>query len=78
MEAEEITDEQLEIFNRQFHFTKEQLAKFYEWRASLPEKYYGCDSNGITVLFPQCSIGVLVIAERADGEKIDLTDWENF
>lgn len=78
MEGEEITDKQLEVFNRQFHLSREQFKKFLDWADSLPEKYYGCDSNGITIEFPQSSIGTIVKARREDGHEIDLTDWENF
>ncbi len=65
-------------FNSRFELTKEQIQKFYDWKDSLPEAYFGADSNGITFSFPQCSIGNVVIAKRREGEEIDLTDWENF
>lgn len=82
MESQErsiiMTDEQLEICNRRFNLTKEQWEKFFEWQESLPYKYYGASSNGITVYFPSCGLGTIVIAKRDEGEEIDLSDYENF
>lgn len=63
--------------NKQFKLSKEQWTKFDKWVESLPYKYYGADSNGITIYFPNWSIGILVKAKRDDGEEIDLTDWDN-
>lgn len=68
----------VEAFNRRFELSEAQIKKFLEWRESLPDAYFGCDSDGITFEFPQCSIGYIVTARRRDGEKIDLTEWEHF
>lgn len=73
-----MTDKQLQIRNGLFHLSEQQWEKFDKWRDSLPDKYYGVDSNGITIYFPQCSIGIIVRARRDEGEEIDLTDWDNF
>jgi CRISPR/Cas system CSM-associated protein Csm2 small subunit len=65
-------------FNNQFKLTKSQIRRFYEWQETLPPAYFGADSNGITISFPQCSLGYIVKAKRREGEEIDLTEWENF
>lgn len=65
-------------FNRQFELSEKQIKKFLDWQESLPDAYFGADSNGITISFPSCSIGQIVIAKRREGEEIDLTDWDNF
>ena len=63
--------------NRQFELSKEQWDKFDKWVESLPKKYYGADSNGITIYFPNWSLGILVRAKRDEGEEVDLTDWDS-
>ena len=68
----------IQQLNKQFELSKKQWKKFFKWEKSLPEKYHGADNNGITIYFPQCSIGVIVKAKRGEGEEIDLTDWDNF
>ena len=68
----------IDKLNKQFNLTEKQWKKFFEWKKSLPYKYYGSDSNGITIYFPQSSIGYIVISKREEGEEIDLTDWDNF
>ena len=64
--------------NKQFELSQDQWDKFDKWVESLPEKYYGTDNNGITIYFPQCSLGVIIKAKRDEGEEIDLTDWHSF
>lgn len=67
-----------EQFNKQFEFSEAQIKKFYDWQETLPKAYFGADSNGITISFPQCSLGYIVKAKRREGEEIDLTEWEHF
>ena len=73
-----MTLEQLNLWNSRFQLSAVQVEKYLKWQESLPEAYFGADSNGITFEFPQCSLGVIVKAKRADGHEIDLTDWDNF
>ena len=68
----------IDKLNKQFNLTQKQWEKFFEWEKSLPKKYYGADNNGITIYFPQSSIGHIVFAKREQDEEIDLTDWDNF
>lgn len=68
----------LEQFNRQFEFSQDQLDKFYEWQETLPDAYFGCDNNGIKIIFYQTSLGTIVKAKRREGEEVDLTEWEHF
>lgn len=74
----EMTEEQINVMNNQFHLSKSQWEKYYKWVESLPDKYYGATSDGISFIFGHCSIGVIVKAVRDEGEEIDLTDWDNF
>lgn len=73
-----MTKEQVDRWNSQFELSAEQIDKYIKWAEALPHKYYGADNNGITIYFPQCSLGHIVKAKRDDGEEIDLTDWDNF
>lgn len=73
-----MNQDQIDVLNRNFHLSKKQWDKYNEWRASLPDKYYGATSNGISIVFEQCSIGIIVRAVRDEGESIDLTEWEHF
>lgn len=68
----------VEQWNRKFELSETQIKKFIAWQESLSNAYFGVDSNGITIEFPQCSIGIIVKAKRREGEEIDLTDWNNF
>ena len=68
----------VEQFNKRFELSEAQIKKFYAWKESLPGAYFGCDSDGITISFPSCSIGQVVNAKRREGEEIDLTEWEYF
>ncbi len=70
--------EQIDRWNQRFHLSEAQITKFINWKSELPYKYFGCDSDGITIEFPGCSIGQIVKAKRADGHEIDLTEWETF
>lgn len=73
-----MSDINVEQFNKRFELSESQIKKFIEWQESLPDAYFGCDSNGITIEFPNCSIGIVVIAKRREGEEINLTEWEHF
>jgi hypothetical protein len=70
--------ENIKLLNRQFHLSESQWKKYFDWVDSLPEKYYGATSDGISFVFDNCSLGVIVKAVRDEGEEIDLTDWDNF
>jgi cytidyltransferase-like protein len=74
----ELRKEKKYDWNRRFHLSQKQIDKYIAWHDSLPEKYYGATSTGITFEFPECSIGTIVKVSRADGHNLDLTDWENF
>jgi hypothetical protein len=73
-----MTSEQIDTLNGQFHLSKEQWEKYFNWLDSLPDKYYGATSNGVNIIFEQCSIGIIVKAVREENESIDLTDWDSF
>jgi len=73
-----MTEEQINNYNRQFNLSKSQIEKFIEWQETLPDAYFGCDSNGIKIIFYQNSLGIIVKAKRREGEEVDLTEWEHF
>lgn len=73
-----MTKEMIDTLNSHFHLSEAQWKKYYDWVETLPEKYYGAVSDGISIIFEHHSIGIVVTAKRDEGEEIDLTDWNNF
>jgi hypothetical protein len=71
-----MSDKELEILNRRFELTKGQWERYFEWKDSLPYKYYGMSSTGINIVFEENSLCTIVRAEREAGESIDLTEWD--
>lgn len=70
--------ENIDLKNSLFHLSEKQWDMYNKWVKSLPYKYYGPINDGIKIIFTNCSIGVMVKAQREEGEEIDLTDWDTF
>lgn len=58
-----------------FELNEKQIKKFEEWRNSKRKKTYTAAIGGAyTFSFTPTSIGVMVEASHADGDRIDLTE----
>jgi hypothetical protein len=68
-----------------FNVSKEQFNKYIEWREKLEEegKHYdniaGAAGGAFSFNFIPTGIGVIEeVIHLPSGEKLDLTDWDNF
>lgn len=64
-----------------FELTDAQRERYAQWRreltASKGECYVGAVGGAYTFQFTPTGIGILVSVTRADGETIDLTDYDS-
>lgn len=64
-----------------FELTEDQRRRYEEWkrelRARKPDPYLGMTGGAYTFMFTPTGTGVLVRVVRADGEEVDLTDYDS-
>ena len=64
-----------------FELTESEIKKFEKWKKEMKKKDDSMPTAGErwTFTFTPSGLGTIVWAEDgATGEKIDLTDWDNF
>jgi hypothetical protein len=65
----------------EFEITKEQEQEIEIWKKSLPfldQSEAGAAGGMYSYIFTPTGLGTIVEIRRIDGEKLDLTDWDNF
>ena len=66
------------VVTRSFYLTKEKNQRYINWKASLPQKYFGAIGGSYSFIFTPTSLGDIVKVKRCDGYEIDLTDYDSF
>lgn len=62
-----------------YHITEKQLEKIYKWMATLPPCKPTAIGGRYSYIFTPTSLGYSTIVEDCiSGEKLDVTDYENW
>lgn len=62
-----------------FELGAEQVKKFEEWRVTRPKKYSGAAGGRYTFSFTPTGLGESVtVTDYFGGDKLDLTDYDNW
>lgn len=63
-----------------FELTPEQVKKFKEWKKPKGDMIdkVGCAGGAYIFKFIPTGIGTIIEVECIDGDKLDLTEWDDF